>query len=164
MFWLKFLVAVIFTEAVVEISIESFLLARFRAWLAGKGELWKEFSTCGYCQSVWGGIFASYLLWLEEFNFGWPEPLLWGIVVHRMSNFWHEFLSRWFGRLPWRVFLHGGRQERPPESIGKPVDVAVGSMGVGGHEEVPGDRGDSQPGVLEGHRDSGLGGEGAEKA
>ena len=118
-FWLKFLVAVGLVEAVVQIISKADVFEGVRVWLDGKGEEPRKigvFARCGYCQSVWAGWGAAYLLGLMGFFqwMGWFEPLLWGLLIHRASNIWHEAVSRYLGRAPFALFLRSWRREEEP--------------------------------------------------
>jgi len=129
-FALKFAGAVAFIEAVVEILVTSFLLEPIRAWLnrpRKKDELDPEqprklgvLSRCGYCLSVSLGIGTAILFRIETgllAGWGlpaWVEWVVWGFIVHRFSNIWHERLSRWFHRVPWMITLHKTEPPPPP--------------------------------------------------
>lgn len=105
---LKFVIAVVLVEAVVEIVSTAEVFEGVRAWLAGRGEKPRKigvFARCGYCQSVWASVGAAYLLQvMGVFEWmGWFEPVLWGFLIHRASNVWHEFVSRHLGRVPFTL-------------------------------------------------------------
>ena len=94
---LLFALLVILTEAVTEILVESVLLERPRAWLAGKdeGTLRFTFVRCGYCVSLWIGVGLAYALWFVPFEGSkWWQPLALGAAAHRLSNIWHDFIRR----------------------------------------------------------------------
>jgi hypothetical protein len=110
LFWIKFLVAVALVEAVVEITSTAEVFDGIRAFLDGKGEKPRKigvFSRCPYCMSVWFGVGAAYLLQIMGFFswMGWFEPILWGFLVHRASNLWHELISRHLSRIPFNLFI-----------------------------------------------------------
>ena len=104
MIWLNFLLAVIAVEAVAELLTESRLTDHLRRLPGALG----YFFGCGYCASVWLGVGAAYLLRLEGVleGLGAMEPAVWGLVVHRASNVFHEGVSRFLGRVPWALFLN----------------------------------------------------------
>jgi hypothetical protein len=104
---IKLLVAIALVEALAEIWTESVLFERLRVWVRSKSDFLGYFFDCGYCVSVWLGIGAAYLFQcMGQFEaLGWWEPLLWGFVIHRGSNIWHEAISRFMGRIPWALFL-----------------------------------------------------------
>lgn len=119
-FWLKFLIAVGLVEAVVTIVAEAEIFEGIRVRLDGKGEEPRKigvFSRCWYCQSVWAGWGAAYLLGLMGvFDWmGWFEPLLWGLLAHRVSNIWHEAVSRYLDRAPLALFLRSWRRDEGVE-------------------------------------------------
>ena len=103
---IAFLLAVVLTEAVVEILVSAELLAPLREGLRSRFPRAGVLFTCGYCLSVWLGIAAAYALGCSAgLGLGRAEPLVLGIAVHRISNLWHEFLQRILQRLPWQVVL-----------------------------------------------------------
>jgi len=109
-FWIKFCVAVVLVEAVVEITSTADVFEGIRAFLDGKGEKPRKigvFARCPYCQSVWVSVGAAYLLQIMGFFgwMGWFEPILWGFLIHRASNIWHEVVSRHLGRIPFTLFM-----------------------------------------------------------
>lgn len=95
----EFVFAVALTEAVVEILVDSVLLERVRVWLGPDPETLRGiFVRCGYCQSVHIGIVVAYLMGLVLVPIpscpGWLHPLFSGLVVHRVSNWWHDLIRR----------------------------------------------------------------------
>lgn len=104
---LKVLIAIVLTEAIVEISVASFIFEKMRATVTSWSEFFGKFATCGYCQSVWVGVGFAYLFQIKgAWPFlGWYEPIVWGLVVHRGSNLWHEAAQRWLHRVPFSVFF-----------------------------------------------------------
>lgn len=103
--------AVLLTEAVVEILAESALFDPLRQRLGGedprqrsdRATLGEILVWCGYCQSFWIGMGFSFLLGLKfpGGHLPWPtwvdwpdwiQALLMGVVVHRLSNLWHDAL------------------------------------------------------------------------
>lgn len=110
--WLLVLgLAVVLTEAIVEISVDSALFDKWRRAFGGsplreRGEddrpsLGEVFVWCGYCQSFWVGMGFSFLLGLKlpELPPPWPvwvewpawaQSVLMGLVAHRLSNVWHD--------------------------------------------------------------------------
>lgn len=118
-FALKFIVAVVIIEAIAEIISDSDIFKRLRAedkeW---KDKNWfQKLLSCGYCESVWLGPAVAFLLKMKIvagsglLDWGWAtkfwfvEALLWGLVVHRFSNVWHEALRRFFSGAPLRFVL-----------------------------------------------------------
>jgi len=120
MFVVKIIVAVILVEAIVEIATTAEIFEGFRGWFDGEGDEPTKlgtFARCGYCQSVWAAWMVAYLLNLEGVFTGlaWGEPLVWGLLIHRASNIWHETVSRHLARAPLALFLRSWRrEERPP--------------------------------------------------
>lgn len=126
---LKFIIAVVLVEAVVEITSTAEVFEGIRAWLSGRGEKPRKlgiFARCGYCQSVWTAVGAAYLLQIMGmFDWmGWGEPVLWGFLIHRASNIWHEVVSRHLNRIPFTLFFRGsvGRDEPVEPNDKKPSE------------------------------------------
>lgn len=94
---LLIITAIIITESIVEISVDSVLFYRIKNLFGGKNtnSLRYEFFNCGYCQSVWVGIGMAFLFSIKPFNLGPWEPIAWGLLIHRLSNLWHEATNRW---------------------------------------------------------------------
>lgn len=95
------IIATILTEAITEIVVKSelFLPARSKIFELGKNNrFFKWFHSlidCGYCFSVWVGVFTSILL-LSDLHVisKYIDWLLLGIVVHRLSNLFHNIMDR----------------------------------------------------------------------
>ena len=108
---IRFLVAIVLTEAVTEIFVASRLFRGLRQWTKThlpKGNILRYFVKCGYCASVWCGVGSAYLLQIQgpaDF-LKWGEPLMWGFVIHRASNVLHEIITRILIRHPLTMFLN----------------------------------------------------------
>lgn len=103
---ISFILAVIVTEAVVEILVASELFAPWREAVLSRFPRAGVLFSCGYCLSVWAGVGAAYALGLSAgLGLGLLEPLVLGLAVHRLSNLWHEILKRILHRLPLQLVL-----------------------------------------------------------
>ena len=98
----EFLIAIIITEAITEIIVKSELFFPFRACLFEKGKTNKIFNwfhslvDCGYCFSVWVGLFTA-LLFFRESSFLMHKYVDWlfiGLVIHRLSNVFHFLVDK----------------------------------------------------------------------
>lgn len=96
------ILSVIFTEAVTEVVTKSEIFTPFRALIFRIGKKVKIFEwlhrllDCGYCFSVWAGLFASGLILSKCFTVDIIFLIVWfvfGIVIHRLSNLWHDVLD-----------------------------------------------------------------------
>lgn len=97
LFLLKLVFATIFTEAVTEIITKSQLFLPIRRFFfKRKGCIVCNFIhdllDCGYCTSVWVGVFTSIYLYHQSFNF--LMLFLIGLVIHRLSNILHFIVDR----------------------------------------------------------------------
>lgn len=94
---LKLVLATILTEAVTEIVTKSQLFLPIRRFFF-KRKKYKVFNfihdllDCGYCTSVWIGVFASIYLYHQ--SFGFIMLFLIGLVIHRLSNILHFIVDR----------------------------------------------------------------------
>lgn len=93
---LELITLVIFTEAVTEIVTKSEIFSPIKEWFFNRRSK-KAFNfihnllDCGYCFSVWASFFGLILL-ITENNFAYF--FITGVVVHRLSNFFHFVLDR----------------------------------------------------------------------
>lgn len=96
---------VILVESVTEIITSSTLFQPVRNWLAKKAfdssvaSFFSKLIQCGYCASVWIAFSCAWILQFNLVNF-FIDWVIFAFVLHRLANFWHEFLSRWFSRHP----------------------------------------------------------------
>lgn len=81
---MKWIVAIIAVEALVEIWLESELFDKPRIWMGAKSDFLSEFVTCGWCLSVWVAIPVFLLVY---FGLWW---LLIPLALHRASNYLHD--------------------------------------------------------------------------
>lgn len=76
------------TEAITEIVVASTLFEPIRSLTA-----WQKW--CGYCASFWFAV----CLWTFKDELV-VKTLILCLVVHRLSNIFHEGFIRWFKRTP----------------------------------------------------------------
>ena len=101
-YWLLTVVAV---EATVEIITSSALFEPFHMWLGHRTEKSRlaafvsGLTNCGYCMSVW---VAASLAWAlpEIAPYVIIDILIKTFAVHRLSNLWHEIITRILDRMP----------------------------------------------------------------
>jgi hypothetical protein len=104
---IKFIIAVILAEALTEILKEAVVLEPLRSPFR-RLKKFNEFLECGYCMSVWVGWGVAFLFRLRvgiAVEWWWLECLVAGLVVHRVSNIWHEAISRWLGKHPFQMLF-----------------------------------------------------------
>lgn len=97
-----FILAILATEALTEILVDSVLLERSRVWLGGDGDppttLRGIFVRCGFCVSVWVGCFFAYLFWMAPLPADYCpvilQPAVSGLIVHRLAVVWHDITRR----------------------------------------------------------------------
>lgn len=104
---IKFLFAIILTEAITNIVSKSGVFLPFREFLDKRKGLFifnyfNDLVTCPYCFSVWVAWFSVIVLGLT-IKVGFLNPyfgyFLTGLVVHRISNVSHYIIDRLDSRL-----------------------------------------------------------------
>lgn len=125
-----FILAVILAEALTEILKEAVVLEPLRSPLRNWGKKEVEegeeeeptyigmFLDCGYCMSVWVGWGVAFLFRLEvglAVEWWWLECLIAGLIVHRISNIWHEAIVRWLGKHPFQMVFFNRQVVDAPE-------------------------------------------------
>lgn len=102
--FIKFLLAIILTEALTEIITKSEIFEPLRKKVFDLGQNNTFFGwvhkllDCGYCFSVWSGTFIAFLF-LRDLNFicsGVDEFII-GLVLHRLANLFHNIMDRVHG-------------------------------------------------------------------
>lgn len=88
---------VIFTEAVTEIITKSELFNPIRKFFFNRRQnkffnFIHELLDCGYCVSVWVGLFSAYIFFFM--NNAVFNVFIIGIVLHRLSNVLHFIIDR----------------------------------------------------------------------
>ena len=92
---MKYVIAIIAVEAIVEIWLESALLDKLRVWIGIKHDLLDELVSCGWCVSVWVAVGVFVLIYI---GLWW---LLIPLAIHRASNYLHDLYGI-VKRLKWR--------------------------------------------------------------
>lgn len=93
---LRFLTAVLATEAITELVVKSEFFAPLRKWFFESDNRVLNFVhgilDCGYCFSVWAAFFSGALLFV--FNNFIVDLFMVFIVIHRLSNIVHFVIDR----------------------------------------------------------------------
>lgn len=99
--FIEFLLAVILTEAITEVVVKSELFLPLREKLFNLGKDNRFFSwlhkllDCGYCFSVWAGMFVAILFFRDLNLLHWSVDWFFiGVVLHRLANLFHNFMDR----------------------------------------------------------------------
>jgi len=101
----KFVFAVVITEAITEILAKANIFEPLRQKVFNRikeGNFFEWLDSligCGYCISVWVGLFISLLLFYKS-NFFISKYIDWffiGLFLHRAANVWH-FVIDWLNR------------------------------------------------------------------
>lgn len=104
MVFIKFLFAIVLTEAITEVIVKSEIFQPLRAkifYLGQSNKFFKWFHDlldCGYCFSVWAGCTVALFL-CKDFSLLHPyfDWFILGIVLHRFSNLFHNIMDRIHG-------------------------------------------------------------------
>jgi hypothetical protein len=104
--WLlvKFLLAIVLTEAITGIVTKSEIFHPLRKFLFDKGQdnrfcLWlHDLLDCGYCFSVWAGWLIAILFFTElKILCVYTDWFFIGLIFHRLSNAFHFVMDRLHG-------------------------------------------------------------------
>jgi hypothetical protein len=99
-FLVKFILAVILTELLTELAIKSVLFKPLRGRLRRLSGWLDELLTCGYCFSVWVAFGVVFLIQVSYSLVGsqWVDLGLTALVVHRLSNYLHNFNDKFLDK------------------------------------------------------------------
>jgi len=93
---IRFIAAIIATEAITELVVKSEFFEPVRKWLFESESKTLNFIhrilDCGYCFSVWAGLLNILLLFI--FSCSITDFLIMTVVVHRLSNVFHFMIDR----------------------------------------------------------------------
>ena len=97
---LRFILAVIITEAITELLTKSEIFIPLRGFFFNRRDK-KVFGfihkllDCGYCTSVWSGWFVA-LVFFKDIGIlnVWVDWFFVGLVIHRLSNVLHFLIDR----------------------------------------------------------------------
>ena len=80
--------------------IKSVVFRPVREQIKKLGKYFSEFISCGYCFSVWSSYGVVFLLGLAYDFTGWywVDMTITGLIVHRLSNYLHNFNDRWLDK------------------------------------------------------------------
>jgi hypothetical protein len=102
--FIKFFLAIVLTEAITEVVTKSQFFNPLRAKIfsltkKNKFFIWlHELLDCGYCFSVWTGVFIA-ILFFRDVNLI-HKSVDWffiALVLHRLSNMFHNIMDRIHG-------------------------------------------------------------------
>lgn len=104
-----FTLLMICVEAITEILVASSIFAKPREFIARRSGLLGELVHCGYCTSVWVSAAVAWIIplwyWALVPHF-WVSYLVTLFVLHRLSNLFHELISKWLNRRPISLAVH----------------------------------------------------------
>jgi hypothetical protein len=95
----KFILSVVFVEAVTEILTKSELFKPVRKFFFDRrdsrlfGKI-HELIDCGYCTSVWIGFLTAFVMFHDlDFISKYVDWFFIGIILHRLSNLLHSVID-----------------------------------------------------------------------
>lgn len=97
---LIFIIAIVLTEALVEVLSKSEIFSPVREWFFDRREKRKVFKffhsllDCGYCLSVWVGTVVGLVLLDLSIIHPALDWFIVGLLLHRLSNLWHNIIDR----------------------------------------------------------------------
>lgn len=98
---IKFLLAIILTEAITEIITKAEIIEPLRQKVFNRikeGNFFEWFHSlvgCGYCVSVWVGWFVALLLFHKSSVIhSYVDWVFIGLILHRLSNVLHFIIDR----------------------------------------------------------------------
>ena len=104
---IKLLALIIAVEAVTEILVASEIFAKLRELTYKISVFLGKLFSCGYCMSVWiSTLFVCFCVTPELSYYPIVDKFITIFVIHRLSNIWHEFISRWLNRAPISLAIH----------------------------------------------------------
>lgn len=113
MLFLKFFLAVILVELFTELIVKSTIFKPIRRRIKQIGPWFKELFSCGYCMSVWVAFGVVFLLQLSYSFTGirLVDLGLTAFIIHRLSNYLHNFNDKWLDKYYDQRFVNAERSE-----------------------------------------------------
>ena len=102
---ITWLLAVIFVEAVTELILEAEILLWFRSLVARISSYLGVLFSCGFCLSFWMSMPIAWSLDGDIIGIFTIDAIIRTIILWRISNVWHELLSRWFHKHPFVLMV-----------------------------------------------------------
>lgn len=107
------MIIIIAVEAVTEIIINGSIFDQIRAKIALNAQnsnnmvigFINDLISCGYCFSVWVAALFAFFAPGDISGFLFADFIIKVFSIHRLSNIFHEFVSRWINRVPIMVSL-----------------------------------------------------------
>ena len=104
--YLVLILSIIAIESIVEIIVSSELFMSFRNMMYKVSSKIGTLFSCGYCLSVWISVPFSLFLIINISGIYILDVLIKIFILSRLSNIFHELLSRWFNRHPFVIMLN----------------------------------------------------------
>ena len=115
MFWIELLLAVILTELITELVIKSIIFKPIRERIKKLHNCLEKLLSCGYCFSIWAAFGVVFLL-QPSYNLTGTPVLDWSLValvVHRLSNYLHNFNDKFFDKYYSLAHINSGHSDVP---------------------------------------------------
>lgn len=98
--FIEIAICVLLTELIVELVIKSEIFKNPVTWIRSLGSWFNTLFSCGYCFSVWvaaGVVFFTQTAYPLISN-GFVNLAITALVVHRLSNYLHNFNDKWLDK------------------------------------------------------------------
>jgi hypothetical protein len=97
---LSLIFAIVLTETLTELVVKSEIFEAPRNFVKSRSPWFGKLFSCGYCFSVWAALGVAFLLGLSYDLTGWPwvDLGLFGLIVHRLSNYLHNFNDKYLDK------------------------------------------------------------------
>lgn len=97
---------VITVEAITQMIIDGDIFTELRGWLSRKSNFISRLLGCGYCFSMWPSMVLAWSVPMDVTGYLLIDIVVKTFVVHRLSNWFHELMSRWLNRHPKTCVVH----------------------------------------------------------
>jgi len=102
---IEILLFAICVESITEILVSSAIFFDFRLFVSKNSKFLGKLISCGYCSSVWVSLIVSSCTPQLLVNDVYIDYILKVFIYHRLSNLFHEFMSRYNKRLPFELVI-----------------------------------------------------------
>lgn len=103
---ITYMLLIVLVEAITEILVDSQIFSKPRELIYTNSSFFGELVTCGYCTSVWVSAAVAWMAVLSLSPYFMVNYIVTVMVLHRLSNVWHEAIKKWLNRHPITFSIH----------------------------------------------------------